>query len=96
MGVGTTKAPKKGPGPFSAAQPRIELEYKGRKLKKYYQPDFLVYERVVLEIKAQSSLGSVDDAQITNSLRSCRKQVGLLVNFGKPSLEWRRFVNTIR
>jgi GxxExxY protein len=77
------------------SQPRIVLEYKGRELKKYYQPDFLVGERVVVEIKAQSGLGSVDHAQILNSLKSCRKEVGLLINFGEPSLQWRRFVNMV-
>lgn len=77
------------------SQPRIELEYKGRKLKKYYQPDFLVYERVVLEIKAQSALGSIDESQIINSLKCCRRGVGLLINFGEPSLQWKRYVNTI-
>jgi len=77
------------------AQPRMALEYKGRGLKKYYQPDFRVWERVVVEIKAQSALGSVDDAQIINSLKCCRKEVGLLINFGEPSLQWRRFVNTV-
>lgn len=77
-------------------QPQIALEYKGRKLKKYYQPDFLVFDRVVLEIKALSCLGAVDDAQIINSLKCCRRELGLLFNFGELSLEWRRFVNTIR
>jgi GxxExxY protein len=77
------------------SQPRIALEYKGRELKKYYQPDFLVCERVVVEIKAQSGLGSADHAQILNSLKSCSKEVGLLINFGEPSLQWRRFVNTV-
>jgi GxxExxY protein len=77
------------------SQPRIELDYKGRKLKKYYQPDLLIYERVVVEIKAQSALSSIDEAQIINSLKCCRKQVGLLINFGEPSLHWKRYVNTI-
>lgn len=74
---------------------RIELEYKGRTLKKYYQPDILAYDRVVVEIKAQSALGSVDEAQIINSLRCCRREVALLINFGELSLQWKRFVNTI-
>lgn len=78
------------------AQPRISLEYKGRRLQKHYQPDFLVSDRIVVEIKAQSALGSVDDAQIINSLMCCRKEVGLLINFGEPSLQWKRFVNSIR
>jgi GxxExxY protein len=46
--------------------------------------------------KAQSALGSVDDAQIINSLMCYRKEVGLLINFGEPSLQWKRFVNSIR
>jgi GxxExxY protein len=77
------------------SQPRIELEYKGRKLKKYYQPDLLIYEPVVVEIKAQSALGSIDESQILNSLKYCRREVGLLINFGEPSLQWKRYVNTI-
>lgn len=77
------------------SQPRIELEYKGRKLKKYYQPDLLIYERVVVEIKAQSALGSIDESQIINSLKCCRREVGLLINFAEPSLQWKRYVNTI-
>jgi GxxExxY protein len=77
-------------------QPQIPVEYKGRQLTKYYQPDFLVFDRVVLEIKAQLALGSVEEAQIINSLRCCRKEVGLLINFGATSLEWKRFVNTVR
>jgi GxxExxY protein len=77
------------------SQPRIELEYKGRKLKKYYQPDLLIYEPVVVQIKAQSALGSIDESQILNSLKCCRREVGLLINFGEPSLQWKRYVNTI-
>jgi GxxExxY protein len=77
-------------------QPQIPVEYKGRQLTKYYQPDFLVFDRVVLEIKAQLALGGVEEAQIINSLRCCRKEVGLLINFGATSLEWKRFVNTVR
>ena len=40
------------------SQPEIRLEYKGRVLRKTYRPDFLVFDRIVLEIKAQSALGS--------------------------------------
>jgi GxxExxY protein len=81
--------------PFRS-HPRIELEYKGRTLKKYYRPDFIVYDRVIVEIKAQEALGNSDDAQLINSLKCSRKEVGLLVNFGERSLQWRRFVNTGR
>jgi GxxExxY protein len=71
-------------------QPRINLDYKGRRLKKYYQPDFVVGE-VVVEIKAQSALAKVDEAQVINALKCCEKPVGLLLNFGEASLRIRRF-----
>jgi len=75
------------------SKPRIDIEYKGYKLKSYYIPDFLVLEEVVVEIKAESALTRVDEAQIINSLKCCGKKVGLLINFGESSLRWERFVN---
>ena len=81
------------PIPYQS-QAQIALEYKGRKLKKHYEPDFVVYDRVVVEIKAQSTLTPVDEAQMINSLKCCRKEVGLLINFGERSLRWNRFVNS--
>lgn len=77
------------------SQPQIFVDYKGHRLKKYYQPDFLVFGRVVLEIKAQVALARIDEAIILNSLKCSKREVGLLINFGEPSLNWRRFVNTI-
>jgi GxxExxY protein len=74
------------------SKPELRLFYKERRLKKYYVPDFLVLDRVVVEIKAQSALGKADEAQILNSLKCCRREVGLLINFGERSLKWKRFV----
>lgn len=75
------------------SQPQIDIDYKGLKLKKYYVPDFLVFEDVVVEIKAETALTKTDEAQIINSLKCCMKKVGLLINFGESSLQWKRFVN---
>jgi GxxExxY protein len=76
-----------------ASKPEIAIEYKGRMLRRHYEPDFVIYNRVVVEIKAQSALSPVDEAQLINSLKCCRKEVGLLINFGEPSLCWKRFVS---
>lgn len=81
--------------PF-VSQPRVHLQYKGRPLRKHYRPDFVVRERGVVEIKAQTALGDIDMAQAVNSLKCCRKRVGLLLNFGEPSLQYRRLANTVR
>ena len=79
------------------SQPNIPVTYKGRQLKKFYIPDFLLFERIVLEIKAQDSLSSVDEAQLLNELKVSCMNLGLLVNFGYPDkLQWVRRANTRR
>jgi GxxExxY protein len=79
--------------PF-VAQPRLQLTYKGRPLSQTYQPDFLCFDRVVVEIKAMKALADEHRAQIINYLKATDKQLGLLVNFGHyPKLESERFMN---
>jgi GxxExxY protein len=77
------------------SKPNLSLYYKTRKLKKFYVPDFIVFGDLVLEIKAQKMLTQDDEAQIINSLKSSRHEIGLLLNFGEPSLKFRRFIYTI-
>ncbi len=75
-------------------QPRLALDFKGTPLKQTYEPDFLCYGEIILEIKAVKNL--IDDfrAQTVNYLKSTKKQLALLVNFGHyPKLEYERFVN---
>jgi len=73
-------------------QPVIEIFYKGKPLNKVYQPDFVCYEAVILEIKAIFSLSGIEEAQLINYLKAARLKVGLLLNFGSKSLEHKRFV----
>lgn len=80
--------------PFKS-KPKLSLYYKTRKLKKYYIPDFIVFGDIVVEIKAQKMLTKDDEAQIINSLKSSHHEIGLLINFGEPSLKFRRFIYTI-
>ena len=78
--------------PFVAQVP-LGLRYKGRPLRQKYQPDFVCYERVVLEIKAVSALTDEHRAQVHNYLRATEHRLGLLVNFGHhPLVEWERIV----
>jgi len=56
--------------------------------------DFLVDETVLIELKALSTLNATHHAQIINYLEAYRLPIGLLVNFGGPSLEYKRFVKT--
>ncbi len=78
--------------PFTS-QPRLEIFYKNKKLKKFYIPEFIVCKEVIVEIKAEKSLTKVDEAQLINSLAISRHKVGLILNFGEESLKYKRFVS---
>ena len=73
----------------------IEIMYKGKPLEKKYQPDFLCYDEVIVEIKALSGLSGNEEAQVINYLKATGLEIGLLLNFGTKSLEHKRFVFTI-
>lgn len=76
-------------------QSGIEVMYKGKPLSKKYQPDFLCFdEEVVVELKAITGLGPGEDAQMINYLKATKLSVGLLINFGSESLEYKRLVYT--
>ena len=68
------------------------VEYKGRPLRGEYRIDFVCYEHIVLEIKARSATGPADHKQVINYLASSKLRCGLLLNFGTPKLEHKRFI----
>ena len=77
--------------PFKS-QSVIQIAYKGKPLNKTYQPDFVCFDEVIVEIKAISGLSGVEEAQLINYLKATGLKVGLLINFGSKSLEHKRFV----
>ncbi len=74
------------------SQPIVEIKYKGEPLEKKYQPDFVCYDELILEIKAISSLTGIEEVQLINYLKAANLKVGLLINFGTKSLEHKRLV----
>lgn len=82
--------------PFVAQRP-LGLEYRGRILRQTFQPDFICFDSIVVELKAVSRLADEHRAQLLNYLNACRLPVGLLINFGHyPKLEYERLANTKR
>ncbi len=80
--------------PFVAKQP-LAMQYKGLPLKQRYEPDFICFGGVIVEIKALSALADEHRAQVINYLHATGFKVALLVNFGHhPNLEYERFANT--
>ncbi len=57
-----------------------------------YVADIIVHGRVIIELKACASLDPSHSAQVINYLRAANVHVGLLLNFGRPKLEYRRFI----
>jgi GxxExxY protein len=74
-------------------QAELILSYKGRPLKQKYFPDFLLFGKIVLEIKAVKELAKEHHAQVHNYLKATGYRLGLLVNFGSyPKVESNRIV----
>lgn len=79
--------------PFTSQSP-LELSFKGRVLQQKYVPDFICYEKIVVEIKAVKELCDEHRAQVHNYLHATGYKLGLLVNFGHyPKLQYERIVN---
>jgi GxxExxY protein len=57
-----------------------------------YQADLVVDGRVIVECKAVTTLDPIHEAQLLNYLKAAGIRVGLLLNFGRPKLQYRRFV----
>jgi GxxExxY protein len=70
------------------------VRYRGESLGLGYRVDFICLESIVVELKAQASLTNTDYAQVINYLKASGLHRALLMNFGAPSLEYRRVVRS--
>lgn len=77
-------------------QREVELPvfYKAQLLKPCYRADFICYDTVIVELKALTALGGIEEAQILNYLKAANLKTGLLLNFGAPSLQYKRYIYT--
>jgi len=76
------------------AQYSLKLEYKGRPLRKKYIPDFICFEKIIVEIKAVKEISDEHRAQVQNYVRATGYKLGLLINFGHyPKVQIERIAN---
>ena len=72
-------------------QSRFDVIYKNVKVGEYI-PDLIIFDQIVVEIKAIDSIGRHEAGQILNYLKITGLKVGLVLNFRHSKLEWKRFV----
>ncbi len=77
--------------PFEA-QKVLPIQYKGVRLEKTFTADLVAYGQIIIELKALDKLTAQAEAQVINYLKASKMPVGLLVNFGGRSLQWKRIV----
>ena len=82
---------------FRQSPRSLTLSYRGRTLKQTYEPDYVCFEKIIVELKAVSALTDEHRAQLLNYLNATGFELGLLVNFGHyPGLEYERIAKTQR
>jgi len=71
---------------------KYNIAYKDIILSSYYFADFVIFDQIILEIKAIMTLSSSEIKQTLNYLAASKNKLGLLVNFGEDSLKYKRII----
>lgn len=72
----------------------FKIDYKGTLLKRFYTADFVGYDNIIIEVKAQSGIIDENYKQTINYLAVSKLNVGLILNFGEESLTFKRIILT--
>lgn len=70
----------------------FDIYYKEQKLKHRFTADFVVVNQIILEIKAGPYIGDPYLKQTLNYLKASGLRLGIVINFGTPSLEYQRVI----
>jgi len=70
-------------------QAPLKVVFRGESVGEFYA-DILVEDAIVVEIKAVAALAPEHQAQVINYLKATGTEIGLLVNFGRPRLQYHR------
>jgi GxxExxY protein len=71
---------------------KYEVSYKGVLLAHPYYADFVIWDKILIEARAAEKLTDAHVKQVLNYLAASKLRVGLLVNFGTDSLDWKRVI----
>ena len=73
----------------------LPIQFRGTTLQCDYIADFVIDNKVIVELKAVPALDSLFEAQVINYLRATGLQVALLINFGQKDLQIKRLAANI-
>ena len=73
-------------------QPRFDVVYKGIKVGEYV-PDLIVFSQIVVDIKTIDKITNHEIGQIINYLSITGLRLGLILNFRRSKLEWKRIAS---
>lgn len=74
------------------SQKELAIKYKGQRLDKKFRADYIIEGLIIVENKATKGLDEIDEAQMHNYLKATGMKLGILINYGKPSLEYKRIL----
>ncbi len=72
-------------------QPRFDVQYKGRLVGEFI-PDLIAFGRIVVDTKVIERITDQELGQMMNYLRITQLNLGVILNFKRPRLEWKRVV----
>jgi GxxExxY protein len=72
---------------------RLAIKYRDIMLSKYSIADFICYNKIILELKALSDITEKHQSQVINYLKANNMQLGIIINFGSLSLDYKRIPN---
>ena len=73
------------------AQVPLKVKFRGQVVGDFYA-DILINSKLILELKSTKSINPEHEAQMINYLEATGLNVGLIINFGRTKLEWKRLV----
>ncbi|MEZ4720965.1 MAG: GxxExxY protein [Flavobacteriales bacterium] len=71
---------------------KFDIDYKGQTLTHKYVADFIVFNKIVLEIKAAAFIVDEHIAQCLNYVKASGLRLGVIVNFGREKMEYKRLI----
>ena len=75
-----------------ARKKEYKIPYKEIVLKHSYNADFVVFDKIILEVKAVNGIIDEFIKQTLNYLSASKNKLGIIVNFGEDSLKYKRLI----